>query len=100
MPGLVEHPFHRQLRHARDQQLRGTLEFEFPCADKPQLVALHAALGAANAWAQDHRREMERRGADTTTEHAHVNGLLAHSSDPPRLTWRGVCCATHAVRRR
>ena len=58
MPGLAEHPFHRQLRHARDQQLRGSLEFEFPCPDKPQLVALHAALGAANAWAQDHRRDI------------------------------------------
>lgn len=55
-PGLAEHPFNRQLRHARDQQLHGTFTFEFPCPDKPQLVALHAVLGAANAWAQDHHR--------------------------------------------
>ena len=58
MPGLAMHPFNRQLRQAREQQLHGELKFEFPCPDKAQLVALHAVLGAANAWALDHRRDI------------------------------------------
>jgi len=57
-PGLATHPFNRQLRQAREQQLRGTFMFEFPCPDEPQRVALHALIGAANAWALDHRREI------------------------------------------
>ena len=58
MPGLPTHPFNRQLRQARDQQLHGTFKFEFPCPDKQQLVALHATIGAATAWAQDQRRDI------------------------------------------
>ena len=57
-PGLATHPFNRQLRQAREQQLQGSLKFEFPCPDKAELLALHAVLGAANAWAQDHRRDV------------------------------------------
>ena len=56
MPGLATHPFNRQLRQARDRQLHGAFKFEFPCPDEPQRVALHAQIGAANAWARDHRR--------------------------------------------
>jgi hypothetical protein len=88
LPGLVTHPFTRQLRHARDRQLHGTFTFEFPCPDEPQRLALHAQIGAANAWARDHRRDIfvrflldldaalahckqpkdERDGEDTTAE--------------------------------
>jgi len=57
-PGLVTHPFNQQLMQARDRQLQGTFRFEFPCPDKPQRVALRALIGAANAWAQDHRRDI------------------------------------------
>jgi hypothetical protein len=57
MPRVTTHPFNRQLRQARDQQLHGTFKFEFPCPDEPQRVALHALLGATNAWARDHRRD-------------------------------------------
>ena len=57
-PGLATHPFTRQLRQARDRQLQGTFKFEFPCPDEPQRVALHALIGAANAWARDHRRDI------------------------------------------
>ena len=57
-PGLATHPFNRQLSQARDRQLRGTFKFEFPCPDEPQRVALHALIGAANAWARDHRRDV------------------------------------------
>ena len=57
-PGLATHPFNRQLRQARDRQLHGTFKFEFPCPDEPQRVALHALIGAANAWARDHRRDI------------------------------------------
>ncbi len=58
MPGLVTHPFNRQLRQARDRQLHGTFTFEFPCPDEPRREALHALIGAANAWARDHRRDI------------------------------------------
>jgi hypothetical protein len=58
MPGLATHPFNRQLGQARDRQLHGTFTFEFPCPDKPQRVALHALIGATNAWARDHRRDI------------------------------------------
>ena len=58
MPGLATHPFNRQLRQARDRGLHGTFTFEFPCPDEPQRLALHAALGAADAWARDHRRDI------------------------------------------
>jgi len=58
IPGLATHPFNRQLRHARDRGLHGTFTFEFPCPDEPQRLALHAALGAADAWARDHRRDI------------------------------------------
>jgi hypothetical protein len=57
-PGLATHPFNQQLMQARDRQLHGTFKFEFPCPDKPQRVALHALIGAANAWAQDHSRDI------------------------------------------
>jgi hypothetical protein len=58
MPGQAVHPFNRQLRRAREQHLHGTFEFEFPCPDKPQRVALHATIGAAVAWAQGNRRDI------------------------------------------
>lgn len=58
MPGVATHPFNRQLRKARDRQLHGTFEFEFPCPDKPQRVALHALIGATQARAQDHRQDI------------------------------------------
>lgn len=58
LPGLATHPFNRQLRHARDRQLHGTFTFEFPCPDEPQRVALHTVVGAAYAWARDHRRDI------------------------------------------
>lgn len=54
----LAHPFNRQLRQARDRQLQGIFKFEFPCPDKPQRVALRALIGATNAWAQDHRRDI------------------------------------------
>jgi hypothetical protein len=57
-PGLATHPFSRQLRQARDRQLHGTFTFEFPCPDESQRVSLHALIGAANAWALDHRRDI------------------------------------------
>jgi hypothetical protein len=57
-PGLATHPFNRQLRQAREKQLRGTFKFEFPCPDEPKRIALHALIGAANAWALDHRRDV------------------------------------------
>ena len=57
MPGVATHPFNRQLRHARDQQLHGRFKFEFPCPEEPQRVALHALIGAAEARARDHRRD-------------------------------------------
>ena len=58
MPRLATHPFIRQLGQARDKQLHGAFKFEFPCPDEPQRVALHALIGAANAWARDHRRDI------------------------------------------
>jgi hypothetical protein len=58
MPGLAPHPFNRQLRQARDRQLHGPFTFEFPCPDEPQRLALHAVIGAADAWARDHRRDI------------------------------------------
>lgn len=58
VPGRATHPFNQQLRQARERQLRGTFKFEFPCPDEPQRVALHAQIGAANAWARDHRRDI------------------------------------------
>jgi hypothetical protein len=58
MPGLAMHPFNRQLRQAREQQLHGTFKFEFPSPDNPQRAALHATIGAAIAWARDHRRDI------------------------------------------
>jgi len=58
MPGVATHPFNRQLMQARDRQLHGTFKFEFPCPAEPQRVALRAHIGAANAWAQDHRRDI------------------------------------------
>jgi len=58
MPGRATHPFNRQLSQARDRRLRGTFKFEFPCPDEPQRVALHALIGAATAWARDHRRDI------------------------------------------
>ena len=88
LPGLATHPFNRQLSQARERQLHGPFTFEFPCPDDPQRVALHAQIGAAYAWARDHRRDIfvgflldldvalaqctqpkdERGGADTTSE--------------------------------
>jgi len=58
MPGRAMHPFNRQLRQVRDRRLRGTFKFEFPCPAEPQRVALHALIGAATAWARDHRRDI------------------------------------------
>ncbi len=58
MRGVATHPLNRQLRRARDQRLHGDFKFEFPCPDEPQRVALHALLGATNAWARDHRRDI------------------------------------------
>lgn len=58
LPGLATHPFNRQLNEARDRQLHGTFTFEFPCPDDRQRVALHAQIGAAYAWARDHRRDI------------------------------------------
>ncbi len=58
MPRATTHPFNRQLRQARDQQLHGTFKFEFPCPDEPQRQALHALLGATNAWARGRGRDV------------------------------------------
>ncbi len=40
-PGLATHPFNRQIRQARDRQLRGTFKFEFPCPDEPCCGFVH-----------------------------------------------------------